>query len=145
MQDLDPGVIAAIITSLSGLVVGLTALRKANSDARKNNADAAGVIVDGAGDVVKLLREQLQEQARAQQAAEVRQQQTDQRLMNLEVVVGSWEGWAERVLTILDRAIAMLEEDQRKKIQSDVDEVKQTRPKKMEPRVRAHAPPHEAK
>lgn len=122
MQGLDPGVLAAIITSISGLVVGVTALRKAGADAKKSNADTAGVIVDGAGDVVKLLREQLEEQQR-------QQEQMGQRLMNLEVVVGSWEGWAERVLTILDRALAMLEEDQRRKLQPDVDEVVKDRPK----------------
>lgn len=131
-MNFEPGVIAAIVTSVSGLVVGLAALRKASSETRKNDADASGAIVDSASDVVKMLREQM-----AAQQEQIHEMSV--RVQALEVTVGSWESWAEKVLQLLDRAVAMLEEEQRQRLMQEVADVKQTRPI----RSRKHVPVHE--
>ncbi len=113
--------IASFLTALGGLAVGVVALRKAGAEQRKADADAGGVLIDSAGDVVRLLREQM-----AAQQTQITEMSA--RLMSLEQTVGSWESWAERVLELLDRAVGMLEEEQKQRLAGDVAEVKKARP-----------------
>jgi hypothetical protein len=119
--------LTAFVTGLGGLAVGLVALRKAGAEAKKTSADTGGVLIDSAGDVVKMLREQMA-------AQQVQITDNTARVQSLEVTVGSWESWAERVLTLLDRAVGMLEEEQRARLVSDVAEVKRTRPVRTNPK-----------
>jgi len=120
MDDWIP-VVTAFIIALVGSGAGWAAWRRAVAENAKDNAEAGRAIVGGAGDLAKLLREQMAEMAARLDAQEVR-------IHSLEVTVGSWEGWAERVLTILDKAMAMLAAEQRAKIETEVARVKKTRP-----------------
>jgi len=120
MADWTP-IVVAFITAAGGSLIGWAALRKSGAEAKKSSADASSTIVDSASEVVKILREQMVAQGLALSA-------TNARVMQLEITVGTWEGWAEKVLDLLDRALAMLEEEQRAKIQADVAVVKKTRP-----------------
>lgn len=114
-------VIVAFVTAVGGSVAGLAALRRSGSEAAKANAEAAGSIVGASQDVVTLLREQMADMA-------AREDHRDRRLMALEVTVGAWEGWAERVLGLLDRAMEMLAVEQREKLRHDVDAVRREKP-----------------
>jgi len=114
-------IIVALLAALGGTAAGFAALRKSGAEAGKASAEAADSIVGSAGEVVKLLRDQMAEMAKREDAR-------DDRLLSLERTVGSWEGWAERVLDVLDRAVALLGEEHRAKLREDVQEVKASRP-----------------
>ena len=134
-------ILVSFITAVGGLAVGLVALRKAGAESRKTNADASGVLVDSAGDVVKLLRDQMAAQ-QAQLEAQQRQIiENSGAIRSLEETVGSWENWVERVLQLLDRAVGMLEEEQKQRLIHDVAEVKDTRPMRSH---RKRTPPQPA-
>jgi hypothetical protein len=114
-------IIVAFLTAASGSLMGWAALRKSRSEASKTDAEAAGAIVGAAGDVVELLRQQMSEAA-------TREVHRDARILQLEIAVGAWEGWAERVLSILDRAMGLLGDEHAKSLAEDVKYVKRTRP-----------------
>ncbi len=98
----------ALIGSIGAIFAGLVALRK-------SSAEQANTMVDAASTVVSMMREELEAQGR--------------RLDVLETAMLSWEGWGEKVLTLLDRLLGMLEEEQRAKEMHDVEEARRTRPR----------------
>lgn len=114
-------VLVAIIAGVGGILTGVAALRRAGAEADEHSAGATGVLLGGATSVVTLLRQQMDEQAESIRA-------TSRRLEALEIAVGQWEGWAERVLDLLDRALSMLESEQQAHLQAEVEEAKRTRP-----------------
>jgi hypothetical protein len=125
MADWTPVVVAAITILGGGGMLGWAALRKSGREADKVNAEAAAVIVGGASDVVALLREEMD---RLRADVEAERQEDHKRLDALESVVTAWDGWADRVLDILDRAVGMLTEEQRASLLPDVDHARETRP-----------------
>jgi hypothetical protein len=119
-MDID-GIIIAAITVIGGSLAGIAALLKAGKEASKSSAEAANVLVDASGDVVKMLRENMADMRS-------RMDREEDRISHLEGVVGSWEGWADKVLDILDRAMSMLAEEQKTNLQREVERAKKTRP-----------------
>ena len=131
-------IVVAIVGSVGAVVTGIAAWRKADKEAGKLSAEATTVIVGSAEDVVKLVREQLSEMSQ-------RERIRDERLLTLEQQVGTWEGWAERVLDILDRALDLLSESHRATLEPDVREVKAARPLRHPRKHIIHRPdgPHD--
>jgi hypothetical protein len=121
--DLAPWtpVIVAIITALGVSIAGVAALRRSGSESDKAQAEAADALIGASGEVVRMLREQMVEMAGREAGREAR-------LVALEVTVGSWEGWGERILALLDRALGMLEAEQRAKLDAEAEAVKAARP-----------------
>lgn len=121
------GVLVAVLTVAGGSLVGLaalvTALRKAGPEADKSGAEATAALLGASKEVVALLRQQMDEQAE-------RLAVTDSRVEALEATVMAWDGWADRVLDILDRAVGMLSEEQRAALRPDIEHARETRPVK---------------
>ena len=115
-------VLVALITVVGGGgLLGWAALRKSGKEADKYNAEAASTLVGAADDVVRLLRDEMAKQA-------ARQESTDARVEALEHTVIAWDGWADRVLDILDRAFGLLTAEQKATLLSDVTQARETRP-----------------
>lgn len=129
--DLAPWtpILVALITAAGVSIAGVAALRRSGSESDKAQAEAADAIVGAGAEVVKILRDQMIDQSGRLASQEAR-------LLALEVTVGSWEGWGERILSLLDRALGMLEAEQRAKLDGDVEAVKAARPM----RFREHKP-----
>ena len=115
----DLAVIGAFIGAIVAAMGGIAAFYRAG-------ADRSNVMVDTAETVVGMLREEV---ARL----DGRLDETNTRMGALEVTVGQWESWAERVLTLLDRAIGMLDTANRALIEAEVRRVKDERPTRSRP------------
>lgn len=113
MIQIDPVLIGTIIAAVGGLT-GFAAFRK-------SGAERSNIIVNSATDVVQLMHDQL-----VQMQAEV--EDIRNRVAALEAEVGAWKAWSNRVLDILDRAVSMLDPQQRKKIADEAERVKRQRP-----------------
>ena len=115
-------VIVALITVVGGGgLLGWAALRRSGKEADKLNAEAASTLVTSASSVVDMLHEQMIQQA-------ARQESTDSRVEALEHTVIAWDGWADKVLDILDRAFGMLTIEQKASMLPDVTQARETRP-----------------
>lgn len=115
----DLAIIGAFIGAVVAAMGGIAAFYRAG-------ADRSNVMVDTAETVVGMLREEV---ARL----DTRLDATNTRMGTLEVTVGQWESWAERVLTLLDRAIGMLDTANRALIEAEVRRVKAERPTRSRP------------
>lgn len=119
--DLTALVVAFITVVGGGGLVGWAALRKSGREADKFGAEATSTIVGSAKEVVDMLHEQMIQQT-------ARQESTDARVEALEHTVIAWDGWADRVLDILDRAFGMLTAEQKATMLPDITQVQETRP-----------------
>jgi hypothetical protein len=111
---MDWPTVAALVTAVGGVLVGIAQWRKSGREADKASADAAGALVTASGDVVKMLHDELDG--------------LKARVDHLERSVGSWEEWADRVLSILDKAVGMLSDEERDGLRTDVEHARTTRP-----------------
>ena len=102
------------IPALVAIVGGLVAALGGITAYRRSGADRDNLIVESAETVVGMLREQVA--------------QIDARLTQVEGTVMSWESWAERILHLLDRAIAMIDADHRATIAAEAEAARQERP-----------------
>lgn len=114
MSDLP--VIIASLVALVGALGGVAAFMRAGADRSK-------VIVDSAETVVEMLRDQVNS--------------LDSRLSTVEGAVVQWETWAERVLTLLDRAITLIDETHRKDVAVEAARLKSERPGRTRQQVAA--------
>lgn len=119
--DLTPIIITFITIVGGGTIAGLFALRKSNKEADNQQAQAAANMVSAADDVVVLMRSQMAEQTAKIEAM-------DGRIETLETAITAWDGWADRVLEILDRAFGMLTDEQKAGLLEDVESARGTRP-----------------
>jgi hypothetical protein len=122
--DITAVMVAFITVVGGGGLIGWAALRKSGKEADKYNAEAASTLVSSASDVVGMLHEQMVEQQK-------RQEITDARVEALEHTVIAWDGWADKVLEILDRALGMLTKEQKADLLPDVKQVQESRPPQM--------------
>jgi len=104
---IDIPTLLAVLGALVAAVGGIGAFFR-------SRADRDNVIVDSAETVVQMLSTQLA--------------QMDARLATVEGTVMSWESWADRVLTLLDRTIRMLDAAHRAEIQQLAEDARQDRP-----------------
>lgn len=116
MADLT--LIGAFIGAIVAALGGVAAFYRAG-------ADRSNVMVETAETVVGMLREEV---TRLDNRLEQLNAQTNARIGSLEVTVGQWESWAERVLSLLDRAISMLDAANRALIEAEAERVRATRP-----------------
>lgn len=114
----DLAVVGAFIGALVAALGGVAAFYRAG-------ADRSNVMVETAETVVGMLREEV---TRLDKRLEQVNAQTNARIGSLEVTVGQWETWAERVLTLLDRAIGMLDAANRALIEAEAAKVRDARP-----------------
>lgn len=114
----DLTLIGAFIGAVVAALGGVAAFYRAG-------ADRSNVMVETAETVVGMLREEV---TRLDKRLEQVNTQTNARIGSLEVTVGQWETWAERVLTLLDRAIGMLDAANRALIEVEAEKVRNARP-----------------
>ena len=122
----EGSIVSIVVAFLAFVGVGLAALRKSKSESDKATGEAAAAIAGASGDVVKMLHDEMRDLRQ-------RENRTEDRITALENAVVSWEGWAERVLNLLDKAMEMLAEEQRRHIAADVERVKATKPMRIMP------------
>jgi hypothetical protein len=123
--DITTIIVTFITVVFSGGIIGLFALFRSNKklDEEEQNdrdaqAQAAANMIGAADDVVRLVREEMAKQMES----------TNERISVLEETVTAWDGWADRVLEILDRAVGLLSEEQRSALLPDIDHARETRP-----------------
>lgn len=126
--NIDLTFIISLAVFIGGAFVGLAALRRSGSEASKSSADAVASIMGASADVVKQLREQVADLNARLTEEEMHTRRSDYRINHLEDVVESWETWADRVLAILDRSLAMLGPEQAVKLTPEVKKIKSTKP-----------------
>lgn len=117
-----PTIIAVIVAIIGGLG-GIAAILRVQSDNTNSLASGAKAVSEGAKNVVELMGERLDE-TEAQIAI------NSDRLAVLEAYVTSFDSWADRLLSILDRAITMLPDALRSQFESESSELKASRPKR---------------
>jgi hypothetical protein len=117
-----PTIIAVIVAIIGGLG-GMAAILRVQSDNTNSLASGAKAVSEGAKNVVELMGERLDE-TEAQIAI------NSDRLAVLEAYVTSFDSWADRLLSILDRAITMLPDALRNQFESESNELKASRPKR---------------
>jgi len=123
---------------LMGLAAVIKSRREAENEAaqaRASQAQAAATMVGTADDVVILVRREMAEQiakvkAQGEEMAQYRMRQAEDegRIDALEDAVTAWDGWADSVLAILDRAVGLLTEEQRQTLSGDIEHARATRP-----------------
>lgn len=119
--DITPIVVTFLTIVGGGTIAGLFALRRSNKEADNQQAQATANMVGAADDVVALVRVQLAEQTE-------HIHRMDERIQTLETAISAWDGWADRVLDILDRAFKMLSEEQKAELLQDVENARSSRP-----------------
>jgi hypothetical protein len=108
VSDQLPVLVGAVI-ALLGTLGGVAAILKVSSD----NADT---IADGAGKVVELMDRRLQD--------------AEDRLARMEVYHIHLEQWVDRLLDILQRAVALMPDFVRDEYDDEVSRVKGDRPRR---------------
>jgi hypothetical protein len=109
MPDTMPTIVALAIALIGG-AGGIAALMKVNADNSK-------VVSEGATNVVKMLRDQIND--------------LDARLGALEAYAQAWEEWGERVEQLLETAIeAMPETSQQAPFRQQAEALAATRPRR---------------
>lgn len=106
-----------------------------DAQAQQARAQASATMVSTADDVVALVRKEMAQMAskmgaQGEEMARYREKQAEDecRIDALEDAVMAWDGWADSVLAILDRAVGLLTEEQRLTLSSDVEHARSTRP-----------------
>jgi hypothetical protein len=110
--NFDPNAIpllASIVIAALGSIGGFAALMKVNAD----NSDT---IADGASKVVTMMNERMDD--------------TEARVDALEEYAYHFDNWADKLVSLVDRAIALLPLDVQKSFRHEADEVRQARPRR---------------
>ena len=119
----DVPLLVAVLIAVIGGLGGLAAILKVQGENTNSLASGAKAVSEGAKNVVELMGERLDE-TEAQVAI------NSDRIAVLEAHVTSFDSWADRLLSILDRAITMLPEALRSQFESESNELKASRPKR---------------
>jgi hypothetical protein len=99
--------LVSVVIAIVGSVGGFAALMKVNAD----NSD---VVADGASKVVRMMNERMDD--------------TEARLDALEQYAVHFDNWADKLVSLVDRAIAVLPEEVQRSFRSEADEVRRARP-----------------
>ena len=116
-------VLVAVLIAVVGGLGGLAAILKVQGENTNSLAAGAKAVSEGAKNVVELMSERMDE-------SEVQISANSARLDTLEDYVANFDSWADRLLSILDRAITMLPDALRGQFESESHELKRTRPKR---------------
>lgn len=121
MSDL-PTIIAVLIALIGGLG-GIAAIMKVQGDNSESATSAAKSITEGAKTLIEMMNDRLDEN-------EAHSQANTKRLDALEDYVSHFDTWADKLLSILDRAITLLPETLRAQYEGEASAVKNARPKR---------------
>ena len=119
----DVPVLVAVLIAVIGGLGGLAAILKVQGENTNSLAIGAKAVSEGAKNVVELMGERLDE-------TEAQISINSDRIAVLEAHVTSFDSWADRLLSILDRAITMLPDALRSQFESESNELKASRPKR---------------
>ena len=131
MNEPVVAIVIAVITVAGGLIAAWAALRKSGPEAEKASAEAVDLVVGSAAKVVTMLRDQMTEMRQRLSDTEARLEAGEDRIDHLEAAVESWEGWADRILAVLDKAMGALSEEQRTALIEEVERLRRTRPARL--------------
>jgi hypothetical protein len=115
--NIDIGPLLLVIFG-GGLIAGIAAYRKSGKEADNQQAQAAANMIAAADDVVTLVRAEMTNQLL----------EMNDRIGSLEATVHAWDGWADRVIDLLDRTFGMLTDKQKEMLHPDIMQAKETRP-----------------
>jgi hypothetical protein len=122
MADAVP-VLVAIIAAILGGLGGVAAILKVQSDNSSSVATGASAVAEGAKTVIDLMSERIDE-TEAHAAANTK------RLDAMEDYVSKFDAWADRLIVILDRAVAALPDALRTEFEQEAADLRHARPKR---------------
>jgi len=130
-MNIDASTILAVILG-GGLIGGIAAFLKSGKEADNQEAQAqaaraqaAATMIDASADVVALIRREMAEQEKGWTE---RHDALATEVHSLTQTVTAWDGWADRVIDLLDRTFGLLTDEQRASLHPDIAQAKESRP-----------------